>query len=375
MRDPVQRNVPSRPGGGGDATGSGRQADEPGAGTMSIGEVLGILKPEFPDITVSKIRFLEGAGLVQPDRSASGYRKFSEDDVARLRFVLRAQRDQYLPLRVIRQRLADLEQVGDLEGKGGAGPEEGTAGAAAAGSPGSGDAGAGAAGSGGAPGAGAGWSAGAPGAGAAGSAGSAGAAGAGSAGSGVPGAAGSAGAAGAAGGWTGAGAAGGGVAGNAGAGAGGGAAVAGAQQGRGAAGMFGAPPSDAQFTRDELCRAAGSTADQLMELESFGLVSARGSGDRGAWYGGDDLVLLRLARELADYGLEARHLRMYKLFAEREAALFEQVVAPLVRQRNPEARARARDTIEALAQLGGRMRDLALRSAVHGLADTRDAHR
>ena len=139
--------------------------------------------------------------------------------------------------------------------------------------------------------------------------------------------------------------------------------------------MFAAPPSDAQFTRDEQCRAAGATVDQLMQLESFGLVSARGSGDRGAWYGGDDLVLLRLARELADYGLEARHLRMYKLFAEREAALFEQVVAPLIRQRNPEARARARDTIEVLAQLGGRMRDLALRSAVHGLAETRDPHR
>src|SRR4029450_11366914 len=103
MRDPVQRNVPSRPGGGGGAA-AGRQADEPGAGTMSIGEVLGILKPEFPDITVSKIRFLEGAGLVQPDSSASGYRKFSEDDVARLRFVLRAQRDQYLPLRGSRRR-------------------------------------------------------------------------------------------------------------------------------------------------------------------------------------------------------------------------------------------------------------------------------
>jgi hypothetical protein len=350
MRDPVQRNVPSRPGGGGDAA-AGRQADEPGAtGTMSIGEVLGILKPEFPDITVSKIRFLEGAGLVQPDRSASGYRKFSEDDVARLRFVLRAQRDQYLPLRVIRQRLADLEQVRGLEGKGGAGPED-EVGAAAAGAPGGG-------------GAGAGGSAGAPG-----SAGAAGTAGA-------PGSAGAAGT-GAAGGWTGAGAAGGGVAGNAAAGTtgAGGAAVAGVQPGRGAAGMFGAPPSDAQFTREELCRAAGSTADQLMELESFGLVSARGSGDRGAWYGGDDLVLLRLARELADYGLEARHLRMYKLFAEREAALFEQVVAPLVRQRNPVARAGARDTIEALAQLGGRMRDLALRSAVHGLADTRDPHR
>jgi hypothetical protein len=148
------------------------------------------------------------------------------------------------------------------------------------------------------------------------------------------------------------------------------------QTGRGTGGGFAAaPPSDAQFTRDELCRAAGANVDQLLELESFGLLSARGSGDRGAWYGGDDLVLLRLARELADYGLEARHLRMYKLFAEREAALFEQVVAPLVRQRNPEARARARDTIQALAQLGGRMRDLALRSAVHGLADPRDPHR
>ncbi|HVG64457.1 MAG TPA: MerR family transcriptional regulator, partial [Actinomycetota bacterium] len=119
---------------------------------MSIGEVLGILKPEFPDITVSKIRFLEGAGLVQPDRSASGYRKFSEDDVARLRFVLRAQRDQYLPLRVIRQRLADLEKVGDLDAKGGLPPDptsQPDPGApAAAGPPGSGAAGAGPAGAG-----------------------------------------------------------------------------------------------------------------------------------------------------------------------------------------------------------------------------------
>jgi DNA-binding transcriptional MerR regulator len=349
MRDPVQRNVPPRPGGGGgEAAGPGRKAGQADAtGTMSIGEVLGILKPEFPDITVSKIRFLEGAGLVQPDRSASGYRKFSEDDVARLRFVLRAQRDQYLPLRVIRQRLADLEKVGDLDAKGGLPPDptsQPDPGApAAAGTPGSGAAGAGAAG-----------------------AGAAGAAGTGSraAGAGAP----RAGASG-----TGAPAAG---AGPGGAGAAVTDATAGGQAGRATGAAFAAaPPSDAQFTRDELCRAAGATVEQLLELESFGLVSARGSGERGAWYGGDDLVLLRLARELADYGLEARHLRMYKLFAEREAALFEQVVAPLVRQRNPEARTRARDTIEALAQLGGRMRDLALRSAVHGLADTRDPHR
>jgi DNA-binding transcriptional MerR regulator len=342
MRDPVQRNVPTRPGGGGgDAAGSGKPAEQSGAtGTMSIGEVLGILKPEFPDITVSKIRFLEGAGLVQPDRSASGYRKFSEDDVARLRFVLRAQRDQYLPLRVIRQRLTDLEQVGGLDTR------PGPAGSGASGVRSSGASGTNATEA-------KGTGARAPEASAAGAAGTVG-----SSGAGAPGSSGA------------------GAAAGAGAGGAGGSAAAVGQPARGTGGGFAAaPPSDAQFTRDELCRAAGANVEQLLELESFGLVSARGSGDRGAWYGGDDLVLLRLARELADYGLEARHLRMYKLFAEREAALFEQVVAPLVRQRNPEARARARDTIQALAQLGGRMRDLALRSAVHGLADTRDPNR
>jgi hypothetical protein len=109
--------------------------------------------------------------------------------------------------------------------------------------------------------------------------------------------------------------------------------------------------------------------EQLAELESFGLVSPRGTGERGAWYNGDDLVMLRLAKDLAGYGLEARHLRMYKTFAEREAALFEQVVAPLVRQRNPEARGRARETLESLADLGSRMRNLALRSAVGGIVD------
>ncbi|HZD03003.1 MAG TPA: MerR family transcriptional regulator [Actinomycetes bacterium] len=262
---------------------------------MSIGEVLAILKPEFSDITVSKIRFLEGAGLVRPDRSASGYRKFSEDDVARLRFVLRAQRDQYLPLRVIRQRLADLEGVGGLYAKGGPPPlsepprDAGTEPPprqrqrreepAATTDP------------------------------------------------SAPGA------------------------------------------------LLGTPPSDAQFTRDELCRAAGATVEQLAELESFGLVSPRGTGERGSWYNGDDLVLLRLAHDLSDYGLEARHLRMYKTFAEREAALFEQVVAPLVRQRNPEARDRARETLQTLAELGGRMRNLALRVAVSGLVDGRETHR
>jgi DNA-binding transcriptional MerR regulator len=259
--------------------------------TMSIGEVMAVLKPEFPDITVSKIRFLEGAGLVHPRRSASGYRKFSEDDVARLRFVLRAQRDQYLPLRVIRERLADLESAGGPGGRAGTSepsrtpqPDEATdrrqelapAGPAA--------------------------------------------------------------------------------------------------PARGL--LSSAPPSDAQFSREELCRAAGTTVDRLAELEEFGLITARGTSERGSWYDGEDLVVLRLARELGDYGLEARHLRMYKIFAEREAALFEQVVAPLVRQRNPESRTRARETLEALAELGSRMRDAALRAAVSSFAEaTTEPHR
>ncbi|MFC0042632.1 transcriptional regulator FtsR [Actinomadura rayongensis] len=72
---------------------------------MTIGDVLGLLRPDFPDITVSKIRFLEAEGLIEPRRSPSGYRKFGPGDVDRLRFILTAQRDQYLPLRVIRERL------------------------------------------------------------------------------------------------------------------------------------------------------------------------------------------------------------------------------------------------------------------------------
>jgi DNA-binding transcriptional MerR regulator len=84
---------------------------------MSIGEVLAQLRPEFPDTTISKLRFLEAEGLVEPQRTASGYRKYSWDDVARLRFVLTAQRDQYLPLRVIREQLAAAELGDELVGR------------------------------------------------------------------------------------------------------------------------------------------------------------------------------------------------------------------------------------------------------------------
>ncbi|GGN22541.1 MerR family transcriptional regulator [Lentzea pudingi] len=80
-------------------------AGRPQRGDSSIGAVLAQLRPEFPDVTISKIRFLEAEGLVRPARTASGYRQFSVADVERLRFVLSAQRDRYLPLKVIREQL------------------------------------------------------------------------------------------------------------------------------------------------------------------------------------------------------------------------------------------------------------------------------
>ena len=78
-------------------------------GSVSIGQVLDELSPEFPDISPSKIRFLESEGLIQPLRSSSGYRRFSTADIRRLRFILTAQRDEYLPLRVIKERLDALD--------------------------------------------------------------------------------------------------------------------------------------------------------------------------------------------------------------------------------------------------------------------------
>ena len=84
-----------------------------GRGQFGIGEVLAQLQPEFPDISTSKIRFLEAEGLIEPARSRSGYRRFSAADIERLRYILTMQRDSYLPLRVIRERLADGAEGAD----------------------------------------------------------------------------------------------------------------------------------------------------------------------------------------------------------------------------------------------------------------------
>jgi DNA-binding transcriptional MerR regulator len=95
--------------------------DTPALAGMSIGAVLDLLRGDFPDVTISKIRFLEAEGLVTPERTGSGYRRFTAYDCARLRFILTAQRDQYLPLKVIKAQLdshpdGELPQTGSAYG-------------------------------------------------------------------------------------------------------------------------------------------------------------------------------------------------------------------------------------------------------------------
>ena len=92
------------------AAGAAARGKTSSAATLTIGDVLAHLKPEFPDLTISKIRFLEDQGLVQPERTPSGYRKFSPADVARLKYVLSQQKDHYLPLRVIKDQLDAIDR-------------------------------------------------------------------------------------------------------------------------------------------------------------------------------------------------------------------------------------------------------------------------
>jgi DNA-binding transcriptional MerR regulator len=229
---------------------------------MSIGEVLGALRGEFPDVTISKIRFLEGEGLITPTRTASGYRKFSRDDVARLRFVLAAQRDQYLPLRVIKSQLEALDRGLEPASAPGAGPQV----PAGAGEP-----------------------------------------------SGLP-----------------------------------------------SADDFLPEPSELRLARKELLEAAGLDEALLDQIESFGLLSPR----PGGHYDGDALVIAKTVAAMSRFGLEPRHLRSFRTTAERELGLVEQVVAPLVRQRSPEARGRADEVARELASLSVRLHATLVRAGL-----------
>jgi DNA-binding transcriptional MerR regulator len=187
---------------------------EPARAYFGIGEVLAQLRAEFPDISVSKIRFLEAEGLIQPARSPSGYRRFGAADVDRLRYILTAQRDRYLPLRVIKDQL-DADR-----------------------------------------------------------------------------------------------------------------------------------PAGGALTRRELLDAAGIDERSLAELEEFGLVLRS-----GRQYAPEAVEAVRAIMALGRYGVQARHLRVLRASVERETALIEQVVAPVLRQRSPGARDRAATSARDIAAL------------------------
>ncbi|HVX18066.1 MAG TPA: MerR family transcriptional regulator [Acidimicrobiales bacterium] len=307
---------------------------------LSIGEVLSLLQDDFPDVTISKIRFLESQGLMDPERTPSGYRKFYEADIDRLRWVLRQQRDNFLPLKVIKERLDrnggtippdddfgpdQLELMPEERLTPAGGPSGPTTGsqpfvdpAAAPPAP-------------------------AP-----------------SSRSAPPAAPPTAhdepvwmqdharrv------------------------------AARGGDEAARRAEPAATRPPAASPSTpvgaevstmnlnQEELLRAAGLTEAQLRSLEQFGLVKGRQVGPELLYDGETVLVAQRSAAFLAR-GIEARHLRMFKVAAEREAGFLEQVVTPLLKQRNPGARQQAVDLLGELIELGDALHGALLRHSLH----------
>ena len=125
-------------------------------------------------------------------------------------------------------------------------------------------------------------------------------------------------------------------------------------------------PGAASLSLDDLCSASGLSVEDVVQLQEYGLLSS--SVTAGVeFFDEEALTVAGLAARFAAFGIEARHLRLYKNAAEREAGFIEQVVIPMVRQRNPEARARATRTAEDLAGLGQQLRASLLRSALRGL--------
>lgn len=260
---------------------------------LSIGEVLGLLLEEFPDVTISKIRFLESQGLIVPERTPSGYRKFYDDDVERLRFILREQRENFLPLRVIKDRLdtpaEGIERPGEPE------PEV--------------------------------------------------------------------------------------------------APPAPAHPSRRATRVPAivdqtprrpAPPdpSDsigrpATYTRAEILDVSGLAESDVAELVGYGLIgSSDGKNRRSAdLYDEHDLAVAEVAAGFLKSGVDIRHLKAWKIAAEREAGLLEQRVLPVLRRRTPDARHEANELLDELSDLGGRLRAILVARAIGTLREPRPESR
>lgn len=242
----------------------------PASSLMSIGEVLSQLRPEFPDVTISKLRFLESEGLVEPARTPSGYRKFSYADVARLRYVLGAQRDHYLPLRVIREHLDAMDRGLQPPAFPGERPT-------------------------------------------------------------VP-----------------------------------------PQADEDLPGPRALVPDkvELRLSRSELCVAAGLDEEELSQVEAFGLIepmAGTAKSAAGPLFDADALVVATAVAELSAYGLEARHLRAFRTAADRESDLMAQVVGPLLRQRSPQARARAEEVARELGAISLRLHTALVRARLRGV--------
>lgn len=231
-------------------------AGQPERDGLSIGAVLGRLRPQFPDITISKIRFLESEGLVCPARTPSGYRQFTAADVERLRFVLAAQRDHYLPLKVIKEQL-DAADHGPSAQRVPRGLVS------------------------------------------------------------VP------------------------------------------SNGLPTAAAFVEQP-ERRMTKEELLAEAGISTATLAELEEYGLIRPGAAG----FYDSDSALVARTVAALTEFGIEPRHLRPFRASAEREVGLLEQIVAPMYRQRDPEAKGRADEVARELAALSVALHTLLVKAGL-----------
>jgi DNA-binding transcriptional MerR regulator len=122
-------------------------------------------------------------------------------------------------------------------------------------------------------------------------------------------------------------------------------------------------PTGLQMSLEEMSAATGVDRDRIKELESFGIVCSHGP-EGGRYYDGDDYIVLSIVKDFFRYGIEARHLTMYKHFAERESSFFEALVAPTLRQRNPDARRAAAQTLADLAVTSEKFKQALLRSSL-----------
>ncbi|WP_433604287.1 transcriptional regulator FtsR [Prescottella agglutinans] len=233
---------------------------------MSIGTVLDRLRPEFPDVTISKIRFLESEGLISPERTPSGYRRFSIADVERLRYVLTAQRDQYLPLKVIKEQLEAIDRGAATVGAVDAMPRRPRTLAVAPGevSP---------------------------------------------------------------------------------------------EEFR--------TDREVRISRDDLRARSGIDDRFLNELLRSGLVVAGPAG----FFDEDAVTLARTAKSMSEFGLEVRHLRAFKLAADREAGLVAQIAGPVAKGRDAGARDRAEEMVRELAALSLTLHTCLVKAAVRGALD------